>query len=377
MADLELTNVITISVAETPAGIGAYNTSNLAIFTDETADVGFGDDGFKIYLEPSEIGTDFGTSSSVYKMALGVFSQQPNILAGGGYLVVIKFTDGTESLGDAISRTKDLVQYFGIIAAKLLTAGDILDAAQVTETLNKICFLPSNDPLMVDEGGGLDAIRSANLHKSRGLYYGSDESIDCLVMAASYAGRALSTDFSGSNTTETMHLKDLKGVEPDASVTQTLKTKALAAGVDIYPSIQGVAKVLTSGANRFFDQMYNQEWLVGALQVAGFNALAQSSTKLAQTEDGVGVLKAAYRQVLELALTNQYAAPGTWNSPNTFGNLNDFLRNIKDRGYYIYSSPVATQSQVDREARKAPLIQIALKEAGAIHSSSVIVFINA
>ena len=47
------------------------------------------------------------------------------------------------------------------------------------------------------------------------------------------------------------------------------------------------------------------------------------------------------------------------------------LRNIIDKGYYIYSKPIAQQSQVDRDARKAPLIQIAGKESGAIHSSSV------
>jgi hypothetical protein len=33
--------------------------------------------------------------------------------------------------------------------------------------------------------------------------------------------------------------------------------------------------------------------------------------------------------------------------------------------------------QVDRAARKAPLVQIALKEAGAVHSSSVVIFVNA
>jgi hypothetical protein len=53
------------------------------------------------------------------------------------------------------------------------------------------------------------------------------------------------------------------------------------------------------------------------------------------------------------------------------------LRNIEEVGYYIYSLPVNQQAQTEREERKAPLIQIALKEAGAIHSSNVLVYINA
>jgi hypothetical protein len=90
------------------------------------------------------------------------------------------------------------------------------------------------------------------------------------------------------------------------------------------------------------------------------------------------VLLGAYINVLEQAVTNSSLATGlTWNSPDTFGNQADFLRNITDKGYYIYYLPVAQQSQVDRDARNAPLIQIATKRAGAIHKSNVIVFIEA
>ena len=53
------------------------------------------------------------------------------------------------------------------------------------------------------------------------------------------------------------------------------------------------------------------------------------------------------------------------------------LKNIKEKGYYVYSLPISEQSQPDREARKAPLIQIAIKSAGAIHSSDEIVTIAA
>lgn len=481
---LELSNVVNISVSETPSGISAFNTSNLALFSDEAFDPNtFGDDGYKIYLEPGEVGIDFGTDSRTYKMALAIFSQQPNILAANGYLVVIPMvvekqlidfdanpaagtfvvdydgqnsaainwndtaaqvqtklravpgledvvvtgaitttgltltfngesgdvplvtienntlaTGGSapvaasvsqlnagETVAAAITRTKDLVQYFGLLFTNILGEAPMLAAAAVVQTLNKMAGWGSYDEASVEVGGQLDKLRSGSLRKNRGLYYGGSEGgltdeeklVELMIENAAYFGRGLSTNFDGSNTTQTMNLKDLVGVQPDATMTQTLYNKAKAAGVDLYVSYQGVAKVASFGANKFFDQVYNLGWFVGALQVAGFNYLAQASTKVPQTENGMDGLKGAYRNVAEQAKTNLYCAPGKWNSATTFGNQADFLENITQRGYYIYSVPISQQSQAAREEREAPIVQIALKEAGAIHSSTVIVYVNA
>lgn len=461
--DLPISNVINISVSQVGAGAGEYNTSNLAIFSREVFASSFGTDGFKIFLEPTEIGTDFGTSSATYAMGLGVFSQQPNILANQGYLVIIPFslaaqsvkfattpttgvfkltyngnatadiaynatssdvqtalrlvsglsavtvtgsyttgfivtmtgvtnplslgvsgntttkvlaTQSTETLDAAVTRTSGLVQYFGLMAAEVESQTVMLATAAVVQALNKIVSFVSYTATDVDSGGMLDLLTTGGFTKSRGLFYG-DRLSTALVFMASYMGRGLSTNFDGSNTTQNMHLKDLSGVQPDPSMTQTLLNKCIAAGADTYVSIQGVAKVFCSGANRFFDQVYNLGWYVGALQIAGFNILAQTSTKISQTEDGVGTLKGGYRTVCEQAVTNQYAAPGAWNSPTSFGNQADLISNVAQRGYYIYSAPVSQQSAAARAARQAPLIQIALKEAGAIDSSTVIVNVNA
>ena len=375
MAQISLSNVVEISVSAAPAGANAYNTSNLALFTTETPDPVF-DDDYKIYLEPTEVGDDFGTDSVTYAMALAVFSQTPNILANNGYLVVIPF-EASEKLDEAITRTADTVQYFGIMSTQIEVQQDMLDAAAVVEALNKVAFFVQRASASIDPGGSLDLLRTGNFHHSRGLYYGADNDDDALNFQAAYAGRGLSTNFSGSNTTQTMHLKDLNTIQPDTSLTQTLLNKALAAGADTYPSLQGVPKVFCSGENQFFDQVYNLGWFVGALQIAGFNYLAQSSTKIPQTESGMDGLKDAYRQVCAQGATNLYLAPGTWTSPTTFGNQDDFYKNIQQFGYYLYSTPISQQSAADRADRKAPLVQIAAKEAGAIHSSTVIVTVNA
>lgn len=375
MAQLALSNVINISVSLAPAGIGQLNTSNVALFTTDTPGETFGEDGYKIYVEPTEVVTDFGSASATAKMAVALFSQQPNILANGGYLVVIPFLED-ETLDEAIVRTSGMVEYFGIMSTQIESQTDMLAAAAIVQTVPKVAFFVSRSSADVEVGGKLDLLRSGSLSHSRGLYYGADTDVEALQMMAAYAGRGLSTNFSGSATTQTMHLKDLATIQPDGSMTQTLFGKCQDAGVDVYASIQGVAKVMTSGANRFFDDVYNLQWFIIALQTAGFNALAQSSTKLPQTESGVSVLKGAYRAICEQAVSNLFLAPGTWTSATTFGVLEDFVANILQRGYYIYSLPVGQQSVADRADRKAPLIQIAIKEAGAVHSSSVIINVN-
>lgn len=194
---------------------------------------------------------------------------------------------------------------------------------------------------------------------------------------AAYASRGLSVDFNGSNTTMTMHLKDLATILPDPSMNQTLLNKCQDAGADIYGSFQGVAKTFTSGANTFFDRIYNRLWIVNAFKVAGFNLLGTTPTKIPQTEDGQIQLTSALRRIAEQAVTNGFLAPGVWTDPTTFGPGTDLRDNVLQRGYYFYSQPIAKQSVAARNARQAPVVQVALKEAGAEHSGSMIIFINA
>lgn len=487
-----ISNVINISIATAQPGVGAYNTSNIGLFSRETVNLPtFGVLGYKIYTSPTQVATDFGSSSSTFAMANAIFSQQPNILLNGGYLVIMPFlttaqiaqqtvtiplssaglpaasgtfeftfgghnttainpttvltnaalqtiiqaatgmtaftvtgatlqqgvlasfqvnfvgTSGaqvlatitsdsvvdassnaitptvattivgatTETLDQAILRTQGLVQYFGIAAVEICSSTILQLAAAIVQTLNKLLFDVSFSSADVTPGGRQDLIRTGNFTQTRCLFY-DDVLATALVYEAAYMGLGLSTVFGGSLTTQTMNLKTLSGVQPDPSITQTILTQAIAAGSDTYLSFQGVSKVFCSGANDFYDNQYNLQWLAGALQVAGFNYLATTNTKIPQTELGMTGLKGAYRQVLQTAVNNGFLAPGVWNSATMFGNVANLVSNVAQVGYYIYSTPIAQQSQTARVARQAPLVQMAIKYAGAIQQSSVVVYVN-
>lgn len=374
MSVIPITNIVNISVAQPPAGLADYAINNLAYFTKEVPLVSY-PLGYLIYKDPNGVSTDFGSTSEASQAANLIFSQQPNILSGQGALIIVPMAGG-----DTISSTFATISqkiFFGAVLyggyapidAELLAAATALQAA-------KTMLFISQDQTSVLNGGGLfDTIKSASEIYARCLLYTTSPT-DARLFAAAYASRAMSVDFNGSLTALTMNLKDLVGITPDAGINQTIYTLCGTIGADIYTYIGPLPKVTSNGGNTYFDQVYGTLWLTYALQVAIFNALATTFTKIPQTEPGMDVLRNAAIDVLKLAVVNGFAAPGSWQSPTTFGNPTTLRQNVLERGYYVYNMPITQQSQTQRAARIAPLLQIALKLAGAFHQANVIVYLN-
>ena len=389
MADapvLDLTNVISVSVLPSATALGVPNVNTLALFTQETPTGWAGGQAYAIYKNASGVATDFSLNSSAYAIAAAIFAQSPNPLTTGGYLVIIPrlHPSAWETVQAAILRMKDVVYFFGILMDEELATSDAGAFAALSTYiagLKKMLFYCSSNVADLQPNSALDLIRQAKQYYTRCFYHGNALLNGAAVQqtqifAASYAGRALSTNFSGSLTASTMHLKQLSGITPDVTVGQTQLNLAVTAGIDVYVSISGVSELFTSGANDFFDNVYNLLWLAFAMQTAGFNYLAQTNTKIPQTEEGMTGLRDAYTRICEQAKSAGVLAAGSWTAPDTFGDPALLRSNVLDNGYYVYSQPVIQQAQADREARIAPVVQIAAKLAGAIHSSAVIININ-
>lgn len=488
---LPITDVINVSIQSIPVGLSLPNVNSVALFTNEAPinPITFG--SYQIYTNSGQVATDFGSASVTAAMANSLFSQVPNILSGGGQLVIIpllasvsatagKFVTtnisanlatliavtngnirvtvngtvynlaglnftGATTLADiatvidnalpasiavtasatAITFTSDKVGSTSSVALAVnaggtdLTGATMLNTAAgtataganssgetilaaITRTSGIVSYTPIMTNLNLEDAAitviaaGIQALDNMFIHHFSGLadvagiittiQQATDTKTRCLLytvsqaaanlMKAAYVGRGFSTDYTGSNTVATLNLKQLANVTPDPGVTQTVWTNAAVAGADLYVSYQGVPSIVSNGGNDFFDNIYANIALKYALETAGFNYLAQTNTKVPQTEQGMNGLKGAYGAVMEQYVRNGELAPGAWNSSQTFGDPVVFNQNITANGYYIYSTPVAQQSSTDRNARKAPLVQIACKRAGAIHSSNVIVIIN-
>lgn len=380
---VDISNVINTSISQAPAGLEGYNVNSFLYLSAVQPVSKWNTETYRIYKAATDVGKDFGTDSSTYKDAVMIFSQKPNLLAGNGYLVIAPLivtgespSEVVESLSDALNRVKAQIYFGGWMTNKKAEAEEVIAAAQLNETLESIYLLGSGDAAdFTAETGLFDKVSKLSLSRTKLLYYGdSTENLDNMRgFVSAYAGRGFSVNFAAQNSTITMNLKDLVGVSPDGTVTEAIYQNAEQLGVDMYVAYNGLPKIVSNGNPLYFDDIYNRLWFELTMRVELFNALATTSTKIPQTETGMNNLKSAARAVCQRGVYNGFMAPGTWNGTDTFGDQDDFYRNIEDFGFYVYSAPVSQQSQSERETRVAPVVQVACKQAGAIHKMNLII----
>jgi len=278
-----------------------------------------------------------------------------------------------ESLADAIARVSESVRFTGVISNLAMEDTAVATTSSYINSKDLIWVAPFSST--EDIAGAITTVKSATQRQTRCVLY-TEGVEEAQLMAAAYAGRAFSTNFSGSSTSQTMQLKTLVNVTPDSGITQTDYTNALAAGADMYVSFEGDSGVACGKGNGYFDVVYENLALKYASQAALYNVIKTAGTKIPQTETGMAALRNAQGNVCLQFVRNGVLAPGKWNSPSTFGDPDTFKKNIEDNGWYIYSTPIALQPQSEREQRIAPLIQCACKRSGAIHEADLIIMVE-
>jgi hypothetical protein len=375
---IPLSYVINVTAVQPSQGLEPKQMGTILILTDETPANAISG-AYMIARTATAVATQWGTETEVAKQAQMIFAQSPNILVGGGYVIVANYLE-EETLAEAITRLSGEIYFEGVLTTRDLAQEEAVAASTLVESMkDRILMLPGYSTADLT---GLFAQVTNNVYTRPVLYLtGADtetKKLNSRLFAAAYLSRGLAVNYNGSKTTMTMNLKDLAGLVADTAISETILNQCTQAGVDCFPSIEGLAKVISNKhAGQYFDQVANSIWFVGALEIAYFNVLATSRAKIAQTDDDLGKAQKAIRKVCNQAVANGYLAPGTWNSTDTFGNIDDFNRNIEEFGFYLYQQPVAEQSQTDRANRIAPLLQIAGKEAGAVHTGAILVYIEA
>jgi hypothetical protein len=192
---------------------------------------------------------------------------------------------------------------------------------------------------------------------------------------ASLFGRAFSVNFAANRSTITLMYKQEPGVvAEELTETQALVLKDKRCNVFVgYDNDTAIVQYGVMSGPAYFDEIHGLDWFQNAVQNAEYNLLYTSGTKIPQTDAGSNQLVNAVSGVCEEAVNNGLVAPGQWNADG-FGQLQRgaYLKT----GYYIYVAPMALQEQSEREQRKAPPIQVALKLAGAIQEIDVLVNVN-
>jgi hypothetical protein len=229
------------------------------------------------------------------------------------------------------------------------------------------------------EAGALSAVsttdiayRLSQLGYNRSIVQYSSESAYAICSAL---GRLLTVNYNGNSTVITLMYKQEPGIVAE-SLTPTQMVNVAAKNCNVFVNFNNNTAILRNGvmsSGEFADNITDTDWLAVTIMNTLYNLLYTSPTKIPQTDSGGHILVTACEAVCSQGVANGTLAPGTWNS-NGFGGLSqgDFL----PKGFYVYIQPIAQQNQADREARRAPPIQIAAKLAGAVHSVDVTINVN-
>lgn len=328
------------------------------------------------YSAIEDIGDDFGVDSPEYEAATIFFSQSPKptlVYVGRWAKTLASAEEGSvETLLQAVNACLQYTNWYGLAIADSanLVEADVISVAAAIEasSLSRILAVTTAD-VNVLVAGNTDNIgyklKAAGYARTFWQYCSSSK-----YAAISAFGRAFTVNFSGSNTTITLKFKTEPGI------TYETLTTAQAAAIDaingnVYVYYANDTAIIQQGVmanGDFFDERHGLDWLQNYVQTNLYNLLYTSTTKIPQTDAGVTRLMTNVEASLDQAVNNGLIAPGVWNG-GPIGQIES--GDTLTKGYYVYADAVANQAQSDREARKSPVIQAAIKLAGAIHYADV------
>lgn len=316
--------------------------------------------------------TGTGASASITAAESGTLADMMGLT--GGAAVIPGFD--AESILDCVNALMDTPSWYALyIADDSIGDEDILAVAAAIEAsrTTHIYAVTSQSTSEIDSTQTSSIgykLGRANLSRTLWMYSSTNAHA-----AVSILGRMSTVNFEGSNTVITLKFKQCPTI-----VSENLKTsQALAISGNngnVFVQYQNDSAIVQEGtmANGFFiDEIHDLDWLQNRVETDLWNLLYTSTTKIGQDEAGMNSILTTVNRSLEQAVTNGTVAPGIWNADG-FGALE--RGDALPSGYYVYIQPLDEQSQSEREARKAPPIQVAVKLKGAVHFADVTITVN-
>lgn len=279
-----------------------------------------------------------------------------------------------ETMAEAVNDLLEFSTWYSLYVAADYTDDDAMAVAQIIEAASPkriVAFTLTNSAELDSTQTTSLGYKLANATLNRTLTAYSSTNPHAAV---SILGRMSTVNFAGSNTTITLKFKQMPGVTPE-----NLRTSQAAAlqknKVNVFVAYDNDTSIVQEGVMSggwFIDDRHGLDWLENYVQTAIWNLL-YGAKKVGQDATGATDLIATVSKAIEQAVTNGLVAPGVWNSDG-FGALN--RGDTLSTGYYVYIMPFDDQSTADREARKSPPIQCAVKLKGAIHFVDVTINVN-
>lgn len=368
--------IIQINTRISPTGLGTANFASALLFAPNgEAPVGFASDTYRTYFSLNSLSADFADTTETYKAAQRWFSGTPatNELK----VWAVNATDVTVTA--TMNKARNILWWFWTFWTAPIYADKTKTQAVAQWCEDNASFNMNNQTgasaTEIRDPGDTDDI--ATLLTTAGFRFSATPT----HATDGYVGNALAKHFAAVNysadrSTITGEFKKSPGVVaedlPDtayAAMKMDTKKAVFYSVVDNQGSTD-VGRWLNtythSAFGEFIDDVVNLEACVNAIRVALYNAVANVTTKLAQTPQGQAVLLGVTRTTLGQFVANGYLGPRIYTDPDD--GIDKFTE-----GFEILTKPedILTLSGPDRAARKSAPIRVRLFRAGAIHMVQV------
>lgn len=319
--------------------------------------------------------SDAGTSGTGYAVANGLPTT-----GGTGTGAEVDILDiGDTPLGALEACRAASFEWWACMSTTAVKADHIDIAALVQAMTPPSCYFYNTsdaDALSGAAGNVFSVLKALDYNRVIGFYSTTQGGLfpHNLYSCAAAMGAAMGENTGLANSYFTLKFKKLTGV---ASEPLSLTSIDIIEGNNgnIYLSYANAYTFMEQGVvanGQFFDEILNLDMLSSAIQFNVLNLLVDSPS-VPQTDPGETQIIHVVNQACEAARVRGFLAGGVWRGVQI---INLFPGDPIPNGYLSQAFPYSTQSQADREERKAMPIYTAIIEAGAVHFVTIGVYVQ-
>lgn len=369
MGTLNLNQIVSISEYISPLSAPRQTFNEMLVIG--TAGVIDTTERIREYTSAADMLSDgFADTDKEYLAALLYFSQSP---APFKLWVGAQGTSPAETCAEALEACRVAEASWYVAVCLEAVEADHLDCAAYAEaaTPTMVYAFTTSDASVITSASTdiFSQLKALSYKRTIGQYSTDNELAICAIM-----GFAMGANNGLANSAYTLKFKGEVGISVE-DLTQTQAGYIDSKYGNVYVNYANYYNIFQQGkmANGyFFDEVINLDMLRNDIQLNVMDVLYQT-TKVPQTDAGQNQLLLACDQACELAVDRGFLAPGTWTGVQV---LNLAYGDTLPKGYLCQSQPYSEQTQADREARKSMPIYVAIKEAGAVHSVVIGIYVN-
>lgn len=369
---ISVNNVVDVSV-EISSPLGVVTDFDLGLIIGKSTVINT-TDRVKLYNRNNymqAMATDgFENTDPEYLAAQAYFSQNTT-----SSRVLIGVQGGEETLTQAATACRNANdQFYGFCFAEATEDDDIPDVAAAVEayTIPTVFFYATTDEKCKQTGQQetcvMGKLQAQNYDRTCGTF--STQEYFCAALLGLFSGyNTLET-----NSNYTLAFKQLVGASPE-NVSDVEYANILNYGGNVYVNMGRTRQMYMKGlvsSGKHVDEIFFIDIAKYLIQEYTLNGLV-SKKAIPQTESGMNAVINFISQACNKLADMGFIADGIWNG-DTIKDLStgDSIQG----GYKIMADSIASQSQQDREQRKAPPIYVCLKGAGAIESVVIRAYVN-